>query len=361
MNQTECPYCKAINQIGQAGAGHTLQCAACHRTFMATSITATTPAVESPTPAASNIPAVPMYRPATTGPSGPPAGGGGVPGSASGAMGQTPVAGQVPRAIPVSATPTRAATPVSAVEKPLVTDRDSPRDSPRDSSHGASRGGSRNSNLMWWLGGVMCFVIGGLLLVVVFLAGDRRQPTRPSGGNAGPNVVHLTPSKSRRSGWADASGNTVVSISKVAVEVDYVEYGEVRAKDASRRVIVSDAKDYLQVFLTITNHDPRAFRYASWYGNTFDSGGQSVAASLVDDQGRSYEMREFGSVSGVRGHTEQANLTSRESVSDVVIFAIPSTLNRREIRYFRLELPAEAYGGSGIYRFEIPHRAVQGF
>jgi hypothetical protein len=159
----------------------------------------------------------------------------------------------------------------------------------------------------------------------------------------------------------DAPGNTVVSINSVSVDVDYVEYGEVRAKDASRRVVVSDAKDYLQIFLTITNRASQPIRYSSWYGSTFDSGGSGVSASLVDDQGRSYEMRNFRSVSGVRGHTDRADLKHRESVSDVVIFEIPSTLNRREIRYFRLELPAEAYGRSGVYRFQIPRRAAQGF
>ncbi len=72
-------------------------------------------------------------------------------------------------------------------------------------------------------------------------------------------------------------------------------------------------------------------------------------------------MRDFRSVAGVRGHTDQAELEHRESVSDVVIFEIPSRLDRREIRYFRLELPAEAYGGSGIYRFQISRHAAQGF
>jgi hypothetical protein len=262
----------------------------------------------------------------------------------------------VPGAIPAGAIPVASASPTAAVT-PVVTDR-SP---PQRSSAGATRGGSRNTALMWWAGGVMCFVVGALLLIVAFLASGRSRPAPRGGGSGSPEIVHLTPGNSRRSGWADAAGNTVVRINSVSVDVDYVEYGEVRAKDTSRRVIVSDSKDYLQIYLTISNQAPRPIRYASWYGNTFDSDGRMVAATLVDDRGRSYEMREFRSVAGVRGHTDRADLAPRESVSDVVIFAIPPTLERRDIRYFHLELPAEAYGGSGMYRFEIPRRAAQGF
>ena len=48
-------------------------------------------------------------------------------------------------------------------------------------------------------------------------------------------------------------------------------------------------------------------------------------------------------------------------IEDVVVFAIPEGVDRRTIRHFRLELPAEAYGGSGVYRFEIPRQSIQGF
>jgi len=147
----------------------------------------------------------------------------------------------------------------------------------------------------------------------------------------------------------------------VAVDVDYVEYGEVRARDARNRVIVSDTKSYLQIYLNIKGLSPQSVQYTSWYGNTFSSDGEQVGATLVDDQGRSYPMRQFRGVSGVRGHTAKAVLTYKETVHDIVIFDVPATIDRRAIRYFRLELPAAAYGGSGCYRFEIPVDAIHGF
>jgi hypothetical protein len=54
-------------------------------------------------------------------------------------------------------------------------------------------------------------------------------------------------------------------------------------------------------------------------------------------------------------------LAYKDTAEDVVIFVIPTTVNRRAIRCFRLDLPAEACGGTGSYRFEIPVRTIQGF
>ena len=141
----------------------------------------------------------------------------------------------------------------------------------------------------------------------------------------------------------------------------YVGYGEVRAKDVQHRVLVSDQKNYLQAYLKIKNLGSGSVKYVSWQGNSFTAGDRQVRATLVDDQQRSYPMQEFADVAGLKGHTPRLLLAEKEEMEDVVVFTIPESVDRRPIRHFRMELPAEAYGGSGVYRFEIPRQSIQGF
>jgi hypothetical protein len=219
------------------------------------------------------------------------------------------------------------------------------------------------------LGGAACFILGGLLLLVVIvrLANRDREPDRPTAvGASSPSpassqIVRWTPETSRRSSWSSVSRGIAIDINSLAVDVHYVGYGEVRAKDAQNRVVVSDQKNYLQAYLKLKNLGSGPVKYISWQGNSFTAGDQQVRATLIDDQQRSYPMQEFEHVAGLKGHTPRAILAEKEEIDDVVVFVIPETANRRTIRYLRLELPAEAYGGSGVYRFEIPRQSVQGF
>jgi len=217
------------------------------------------------------------------------------------------------------------------------------------------------------LGGAGCFILGGLLLLVVIvrLANRDHKPDRPTAVGASSltsaQIVRWTPESSRRSGWSSVSRGVAIDINSLAVDVYYVGYGEVRAKDAQNRVIVTDQKNYLQAYLKIKNLGSGPVKYISWQGNSFTAGDQQVRATLIDDQQRSYPMQEFAHVAGLKGHTPRAILADKEEIDDVVVFTIPETVNRRTIRHFRLELPAEAYGGSGVYRFEIPRQSIQGF
>ncbi len=217
------------------------------------------------------------------------------------------------------------------------------------------------------LGGAACLILGGLLLLVVIvrLANRDHPPDRPTAVGTNPpassQIVRWTPESSRRSGWSSVSRGVAIDLNALAVDVHYVGYGEVRAKDAQNRVMVTDQKNYLQAHLKIKNLGSVPVKYISWQGNSFSAGGQQVRATLIDDQQRSYPMQEFAHVAGLKGHTPRAILAEKEEIDDVVVFVIPETANRRTIRHFRLELPAEAYGGSGVYRFEIPRRSIQGF
>jgi hypothetical protein len=101
--------------------------------------------------------------------------------------------------------------------------------------------------------------------------------------------------------------------------------------------------------------------YRSWYGHAFDDQGATRVAQLSDSAGRRYDMMTFADARSIKGHTAEARLKSLEIMEDVLVFAIPEEVPRESIEYFRLELPAVAFGGQGSYRFEIPRHWIEGF
>lgn len=308
MSEVSCPFCSTSQSLPHAAAGQTARCKSCGKTFMV-------PAAPSP----SGILASAAVGPAT--------------------VGRTPVPVPVPGG---SRTP-----------------------APQEADTVGDAG--RSSVGLILLGGAACFVVGGLLLVVVVLklASRTRESDRPTavspGNSVSSQIVRWTPESSRASRSSSVASGVVIDLNSLAVDVRHVEFGEVRAKDAQNRVIVSDQRNYLQAYLKIKNLGVAPVKYLSWQGNSFASDGQQVQAALTDDQERSYSMQQFTHVAGIKGHTPQAIMAGREEVEDVVVFAIPDTIDRRTIRYFRLELPAEAYGGAGVYRFDIPQQSIEGF
>ena len=112
------------------------------------------------------------------------------------------------------------------------------------------------------LGGAACFILGGLLLLVVIakLGSRNREPDRPTTADTSSppssQIVRLTPESSRKSGWSSVSRGVAIDLNSVVVDVSHVGYGELRAKDARNRVVVSDQKCYLQAYLKIKNLRP---------------------------------------------------------------------------------------------------------
>ncbi|NLF68002.1 MAG: hypothetical protein GX575_02995 [Candidatus Anammoximicrobium sp.] len=325
MNGVSCPFCGAGQSLPHSAAGQIARCKSCGKTFMV-------PHLRPPQMAA------PPDRPASAMPR---------TGASPAPVRPAPVC--VPAPVPVPASVTR---DPQAAESPEAAE-------PQDA--GVSPIG------LILFGGTACFILGALLLLVVILklAQRSRVPDRPTAAGvpsaAASRIVHWTPEASRSSGWSSVARGVAIALNSLAVDVHYVGYGEVRARDARNRVVVSDENNYLQVYLKIRNLGAEPVHYVSWLCPSFAAGGQQVQATLVDDQGRSYAMQEFAQVAGLQGHTPQAVLAHKEEAEDVVVFIVPTSVDRRAIRHFRLELPAEAYGGSGVYRFEIPPETIQGF
>lgn len=352
MPQTVCPFCEAKNNVAPTAAGRTVRCQSCQTMFLVPMDVAEQAASQAGASGGSSTgPAVPTgprvpTTPAKSSESAPAVGS---PNAAPQIRpAAAPAAATVPAPLPcggVAAAP--AGSPVPVVQAGGV------QDLPRGSSGG-------NRAIVFVVSGLACLALAAALLAVLFVRLARDKT--PGDGTAGEtSVVYLTPRGSHAASWADASRGIVVSINDVAVRVDYAGYGAVRAKNEQNEVIVSDQSNYLQIYLDIKNHGPSLRNYTSWYGQSFLTPDGEVAATVVDDQGRQYEMTRFTHVHSVKGHTPEAMLADKDSVKDVVIFEIPEGVNRAAIHYFQLELPAACYGGRGVYRFEIPAGFIQDF
>ena len=76
-------------------------------------------------------------------------------------------------------------------------------------------------------------------------------------------------------------------------------------------------------------------------------------------------MMTFGDVAAIKGHTPTAELIARPKgpqvnfAEDVLIYAMASGTEPNSVKYFRLELPAEAFGGRGTFHIQIPVSRLQ--
>ena len=356
MNDVSCPFCSTKQTLPQA-PGETARCRSCGKTFM---VPATKDASQSP---AAGRAAVPRTFP-----------------TPQASAGISPASPPVPAPVAPLFPPARAphhASPANSPRNPPATSVPLPVSAPISTATPNPRESVENTrpaeppstlSALMILAGFVCFLLGGLILAVAVAVRVGKRPTQLDlpvtlAADAPPSeqIVRWTPESSRRSGWSRVSRGIAIDINALTVDVHFVDFGEVRARDAENRVIVTEQKNYLQVHLKIKNRGVGAVEYTSWQGNAFPSPDGLVRATLVDDQLRSYPMQDFANVAGFKGHTPRAVLENQDEIGDVVVFTIPESIDRRVIRHFRLELPAEAYGGSGVYRFEIPRHSIQGF
>lgn len=361
MNEVFCPFCSARQSPPHAAAGQTARCSSCGKTFMVPGTPL--PRASAPpgrlatvTPLTTATPhAAPLPRPTM------PLGGvePGIPLSGVAAM---PVHAAPGHAVPGFAAARPAISGPTPVAMPVAAS--SPTSGSAETGDADDAGSSSISIIL--VGGTVCLILGGLLLLVVILklAKGSGEHDRPAVVNtdspSSTQSVPATPANSPSPGWSHVPRGSAIDINSLEIEVQHVDFGEVWAQDDRNRVVVLDRKNYLQVYLSIKNLGAHSVSYTSWQGNSFTVEGKQVRATLVDDRGRSY-MQGFAQVAGLKGHTPRAILASQEEAEDVVVFTIPERVARRTIRYFRLELPAEACGGSGVYRFEIPRQSIQGF
>ena len=170
----------------------------------------------------------------------------------------------------------------------------------------------------------------------------------------------LTPQTFDNPHWSDARRFTLRK-NDVKTKIREVVYGPVRTRDDARRVVEDEEKKFLVISLSLRNTSDTPRPYRSWYGSLFRVGGRQRSAELVDDLGNAYALHKFTGATAVQGHVPEATLVRSEQTRDAIVFALPDQIDRADVAWFHLELPAGAYGGEGVLRFEIPVDMIQGW
>lgn len=338
MPQAQCPFCDAMNSVAVTAAGRTVRCQSCQTMFLVPMDVASQSEEAAACRAGPAVPTGPRVPAESLTPAK-------AESSASCSSGTS-----IPTPLPCGGIASASTASMASAQRVSVRDGD-------DVDYRRGSGGGMLAAYV--LVGVACLALAGVLLAVLFLRMNEDQSIADAPEETG--VVYLTPRGSHEATWADASREIVVSMNEVAVKVDYVCYGGVRAKNELNEVIFSDDTNYLQVYVDLKNTGATIRNYTSWYGQSYMTVDGEVAATLLDDQGRQYEMTRFTHVHAVKGHTSEARLLQGDSAKDVVIFVIPESVDRRSIRHFHLELPAACYGDAGVYRFEIQPASIENF
>ncbi len=161
--------------------------------------------------------------------------------------------------------------------------------------------------------------------------------------------------------WTDAVRHGQ-RIAPITVRVERVKYGALRVKDLRNEVITTEDRNLLGITVSVAHGGQRAREFTSWYGHVFeaDDGGEQIA-ELVDDQGRSYASLKFDDVTYIEGQRLADAIRPRRPVQDTVVFLVPDEVDRAQVKYFRLSLPAAAVGLTDYFRFQIPVQMVEGF
>jgi hypothetical protein len=223
----------------------------------------------------------------------------------------------------------------------------------------ASRISRRNSPLRLYL--LLGLLLVACLAAVFALQGRRIDLGRLASPKAAPDSAgEMQPTAPGNAvPWTDASRFSQ-RIRRVRVAIPRVVLGEVRGKDASNKVMISEDQDFLLVYVRITNVGDDSVHYRSWYGNAFDDEGAIRLAQLTDDEGRPFDMMTFADAVSIRGHHPEVTLDPQDSCEDVMVFATSARATSELAEHLDLELPAAACGARGVYRFRIPRQMISG-
>jgi hypothetical protein len=150
--------------------------------------------------------------------------------------------------------------------------------------------------------------------------------------------------------WVDA-GKDAVQFGDVRVRLVSASIGSVELKDAKGKKRLSEKCLILKVRVSNAGAE-RVVHFESWYKPpSHDENGVPV---VNDNRDKSYSLKFFPVDAEVSGRVTQATLPPGKKVEDLLIFEGRPT----PVEFLRLELPASAFGSSGVVRMQIPGRMI---
>lgn len=159
--------------------------------------------------------------------------------------------------------------------------------------------------------------------------------------------------------WVPAKNSATMEGFKV--KINHVDWGEVRGRDEGGELVTSNGRPYMNVYLELSNRSDKTFEFKSWYGNQFTAQNGAIrTAQLSDDDKNMYYPLKFDDLADLKWWTPEKTFQPAEEGTDAIVFDVPEDFDPSKVENLYLDLPGEAIGRSGSYRFKIPKSMIQG-
>jgi hypothetical protein len=199
---------------------------------------------------------------------------------------------------------------------------------------------------------VAVFLLAGFWLGQFEIILDRWRKSPVSEQKAVPlrSQANSSPGDQSQADWVDAS-QEAVQIGDVRVRLVSAAIGAVELRDSKGKKRPSEKCLILKVRVSNAGAE-RVVHFESWYKPA--SLAENPVPLLQDSRGKSYSLKFFPADAEAVGRVTHATLTPAKKVEDLLIFKeLPDRVD-----FLRLELPASAFGSSGVVRMQIPGRMV---
>ncbi|EAQ78838.1 hypothetical protein [Blastopirellula marina] len=158
--------------------------------------------------------------------------------------------------------------------------------------------------------------------------------------------------------WADASKRNL-RIDGLRVKVHHVEWGEVRGQDEKGELVTS-GRPFMVVYLELANRSGSPIDFKTWYGTEFKSPAGFRTAQLSDEQRNTYYPLRFDDIAKLKWNTPEKTFAPKDEGTDSVVFDVGEDFNPQTVQNLYLDLPGQAVGDGGSFRFKIPRSMIEG-
>ena len=199
---------------------------------------------------------------------------------------------------------------------------------------------------------VVVFLLAGFWLgqFELILRGWRKAPVPEQKTVPLRSQTNPSPGDQSQIDWVDASQDAV-QVGDVRVRLVSVVIGTVELKDAKGKKRPSDKCLILKVRVSNAGAE-HVVQFNSWYQPL--AVGEKAVPLLHDNRRKLYSLRDFAGDTEVVGRVARATLPPAKKVEDLLVFReLPD-----HVDFLRLELPASAFGSSGMVRMQIPGRMI---
>ncbi|TWT29663.1 zinc ribbon domain-containing protein [Blastopirellula retiformator] len=158
--------------------------------------------------------------------------------------------------------------------------------------------------------------------------------------------------------WSDASKKSKI-LDGLKVKVHHVDWGEVRGHDEQGELQTS-GRPFMVVYLEIGNRSGKPIHFKTWYGTEFKSPAGFRTAQLSDEQRNIYYPTRFDDIARLKWNTPEKTFEPKEDGTDSIVFDVGEDFNPKTVQNLYLDLPGQAIGEGGSFRFKIPRSMIQG-